>query len=68
MTLQVAINYWKRVHNYLYCTQVKTVFISQTAMVSSFNYLHLGEGFFAEVSWPKSSCQTKSYWSYWGGK
>jgi hypothetical protein len=30
-------------------TQVKAVFISQTASVSSFNYLHLVEGSFAEV-------------------
>jgi len=47
---------------------MKAMFISQTVSVSSFNYFQLGKGFFAEVIWSKNSCQTKSYWSYRGGK
>jgi len=38
-------------------------FIGQTASVFWFNYLHVGEGLFAEVSWSKKCSQTNSCWS-----
>jgi len=43
------------------------MFIGQMASVSWFNYLNLGENFFAGICWSKKCCQAKSYWSYWGG-
>jgi len=37
------------------------MFIGQRVSVFGCVYLHLGEGFFAEVGWSKNCCQTKSY-------
>jgi hypothetical protein len=69
-TAHLAITYWKSVHNYLGTSEGMFIgmFIGQTVSVSWFNYLHLREGFFAEIGLSKKSCQAKSRWSYWGNK
>ena len=47
------MTYWKTVHNSLGKTEGSIwMLIGQMVSVSWLNYLHLGEGFFAEVGWP----------------
>jgi hypothetical protein len=37
------------------------MFIDQTPSMSRFNYLHLGEGYFAKVGCSKKFCQKKDF-------
>jgi hypothetical protein len=68
-TAYLAITYWKRVNNYLGTSEGSILNVHRSDGFGIwFNYLDLGEGFFAEVGWSKKCCQTKSYLSYWDGK
>ena len=64
-TAYIAITYWKK--NYLYTSDGSILNVHRLDVsVSWFSYLHLREGFFAEVCWPKKCCHTKSCWLHWG--
>jgi len=64
-----ATTYWKAVHNYFGTSEgnVLKVHRSDGSRIL-ISYLHLGQGFFEEVGWSKTCCQTRGYWSYWGDK
>ena len=67
-TIYHAITYCKWLHSYWGASEDNIVFVGRTASVSSFNFLRLVEGFFAEADWSTKCSQTKSCRSYWGGE
>ena len=69
MAAYVATADCRRVPDYLGTSQGSIVYVCRShCFVSWVYYLHIRESFIAQAGWYKKCCQTKTYWSHWGGK